>query len=64
MPNEDEEAVLDSVFSPSFSGAARAEMYRAWVIPDMYPDERQPRLENWTAEDREAFCGIYTKESV
>lgn len=33
------------------------DMYRAWVAPDLYPNERQPRLENWHPEDLIATCG-------
>lgn len=35
--------------------------YIAQVVPECYPDEPLPVLKNWTAEEREAYCGIYTK---
>jgi hypothetical protein len=47
------------IFDGALNGMPGIEMYRAWVFPDMYPDERQPVLSNWSAEDLEAFCGIY-----
>jgi hypothetical protein len=35
----------------------RGEMYRAAVFPEMFPEERPMRVDNWPAEDREAYCG-------
>lgn len=32
-------------------------MYKAWAFPDLCPSQPQPRLENWPAEDLEAYCG-------
>jgi len=46
-----------NIFDPEFSGL---EMYRAWVMPEMYPNQPQPRLENWSKEDLEMYCGVYT----
>lgn len=50
--------IFDSVFSSAFSSAPHADMYRAWVFPDLYPDEPQPRLNNWPDEDLWMYCGI------
>jgi hypothetical protein len=50
-----------NIFDPLFSGLARASMYRSWVFADLFPDEPQPVLNNWTAEDLQAFCGIYSE---
>lgn len=36
--------------------------YTAQVVPDAYPAQPQPRVSNWSEEDREAFCGEYTPE--
>lgn len=36
---------------------ARSDMYRSWVIPENYPEERPAIISNWSAEDREAYCG-------
>ncbi|MFI7678527.1 hypothetical protein [Actinophytocola sp. NPDC049390] len=38
--------------------------YTAQVVPDAYPAQPQPRLSNWSAEDREAFCGEYPEERL
>ncbi|WP_228798435.1 hypothetical protein [Nocardia cyriacigeorgica] len=46
-----------NVFDPEFSGL---EMYRAWVMPELYPNQPQPRLENWSKEDLEMYCGVYS----
>lgn len=35
----------------------RHDMYKAWVVPDLYPNEPQPVLKNWHPEDLAAFCG-------
>lgn len=35
----------------------RNDMYRSWVFPEGYPDERPARIDNWPAEDREMYCG-------
>lgn len=55
-----ESGAVDGVFSPGFSSAPRSAMYQAWVFPELHPDERQPVLKNWTAEDYEEF---WIKES-
>lgn len=34
--------------------------YTAQVVPECYPHERQPALKNWSEEEREAYCGVYT----
>jgi len=34
-----------------------ADMYRAWTIPELYPDQRQPVLANWSNDDLAAYCG-------
>lgn len=52
---------MHSIFDPGFSQVPHSEMYRAWVHPDLFPGEPQPRLNNWPDEDLEAFCGIYNR---
>lgn len=54
-----EAGIIDSVFAPGFSSSPMADMYRAWVYPEIFPDQRQPVLKNWTAEDLEEYCGTY-----
>lgn len=51
-------AFVGDIFHGALSSAPRIEMYRSWVFPDLYPNERQPRLENWPVEDLWVFCGI------
>jgi hypothetical protein len=44
------------------SVSAQQEMYQAWTMPELFPDERQPVLRNWHPEDLAAYCGgQYTK---
>lgn len=38
--------------------------YIAQVVPGVYPNERQPVVSNWSEEDREMYCGIYTTERI
>lgn len=53
---------MDSVLDHSSLGLERRDMYRAWVLPDEFPNEKQPRLENWHPEDLVAYCGgVYAK---
>ena len=47
------------IFDSLLNGMPAIDMYRSWVIPELYPHERQPQLQNWTDDDREAYCGIY-----
>ncbi|MGW3992189.1 hypothetical protein ACWEF6_01755 [Amycolatopsis sp. NPDC004772] len=35
----------------------RQDLYRSYVMPELYPDERPAMVGNWSAEDREAYCG-------
>lgn len=40
----------------------RPGMYLAAVFPELYPEERPMRVDNWPIEDREAYCGgVYTR---
>jgi hypothetical protein len=49
----------EGIFSGALNGMPRIDMYRSWRYPEMYPDERQPVLSNWSPDDLEAYCGIY-----
>lgn len=64
LDSPDDAGPLDSVFSSGFSSSPRADMYRAWVEPSLYPNERQPVLNNWPAEDLWAYCGIIEGNDV
>lgn len=49
---------ISGVFDSGLNGMPGIQMYRAWVHPDIYPNERQPVLSNWSAEDKLSYCGI------
>lgn len=49
---------FDNIFDSGFNGAARSEMYRSWVAPELFPHEKPARLPNWHSEDLWAYCGI------
>src|SRR5690606_7772504 len=57
-------AFVADIFHGALSGAPRIDMYRSWVWPDLYPDERQPVLKNWSDDDLVFFCGIYNREGI
>lgn len=44
---------MNNVFD---SGIKLPLMYRAWVFPDLFPDERQPVLKNWHPDDLEDYA--------
>lgn len=50
---------MNNIFDGQFNGLARGSMYRAWVFPDVFPEERPAMIPNWSDEEKEAFCGIY-----
>lgn len=47
------------IFDGLLNGMPRIDMYRSWVMPELYPQERPARIDNWSDDDREAYCGIY-----
>lgn len=49
---------MNNIFDSLFTGF---DMYRSWVIPEMYPNERRARIENWSKDDLEMYCGIYSE---
>lgn len=50
---------MHNIFDGALNGGGRTTMYRSWVFPDVYPDERPAMTQNWSDEEKEAFCGIY-----
>lgn len=51
------ERSMSHIFDAKFNGMARSEMYRAQLMPDLFPYERPMMLENWPIEDLVAYCG-------
>lgn len=52
---------MSSIFDIAFSD----DRYQAQVMPDLFPNIRQPVLSNWHPEDLPAYCGgQYTKRPV
>lgn len=45
---------MDNIFDITIT---RIELYRSFVVPELYPTERPARIGNWSAEDREMYCG-------
>lgn len=52
--------IMDSIYN----GMGASEMYRAQVFPELFPHEKRMLIENWSAEDREMYCGIYKEEVI
>ena len=46
-----------NIFDSVFIGMGRSEFYRSLLTPDLFPHEKPMLIENWSAEDREAYCG-------
>ena len=47
-----------SIFDGTFNGMGGGLMYRAYVIPELYPSHQkapEPRLENWDIEDIDIY---------
>lgn len=36
--------------------------YTSQVFPELFRDPKPARVENWSAEEREMYCGIYTDD--
>ncbi|GAB4588692.1 hypothetical protein [Nocardia sp. IFM 10818] len=49
--------VIRDIFEAEFNGTGGIEQYRSWVFPDLHPNEKPARLENWPNQDIEMYCG-------
>lgn len=56
---------MNNIFDATFNGMGGGELYRAQLVPELYPAQLKPhpRFENWSDEDKEAYCGIYTDDA-
>ena len=53
---------MHNLLDSTFNGMAASEFYRAQVFPELFPHERQMRLENWSFEDLEMYVGgVFTE---
>lgn len=50
--------IMDSLFN----GMGGSEFYRSQVFPELYPHEKPMLIDNWTAEERQMYCGIYERK--
>lgn len=48
---------MHNIMDPLFNGMARSELYRACLLPDVFPNEQQMLLQNWSWDDLVMFCG-------
>lgn len=48
-----------NIVDPVFNGMGRSEMYRALVVPELFPHENPDwPIGNWSPEERWAYCGV------
>jgi len=45
---------MNNIFDGLFTGF---DMYRSWVIPELYPSEKPAMLSNWSEQDLEMYVG-------
>lgn len=48
---------MHNIIDSTFNGMPGSEMYRAQLFPELYPHQRQMRLENWSLDDLEMYVG-------
>ncbi|QFG10419.1 hypothetical protein KIV65_gp49 [Mycobacterium phage Anthony] len=48
---------MHNLFDGTFNGMAGSEMYRAQLVPDLFPKAKPMLVDNWSDEDREMYCG-------
>lgn len=46
-----------NILDESFNGMPHSEMYRSWVMPELFPGQPQARLSNWSKDDLEMYVG-------
>lgn len=51
-----------NIFDGTFNAMGGGEMYRAAVMPDMYPEQKPWDMAAWPEDEREIYCGVYTPE--
>lgn len=45
------------LFDGMFNGMARSELYRAQLVPELFPHEKPMLVDNWPEQDREMYVG-------
>ena len=48
-----------NIMDAMFNGMGGSEFYRSQVFPELFPHEKPMIIDNWTAEEREMYCGVY-----
>ena len=49
--------MICSILDDQFNGMPASEMYRAQLVPDVFPHQKRMLLENWPQQDLEMFVG-------
>ena len=48
---------MQNIMDGTFNGMGGSEFYRSQVVPELFPHEKPMLVENWSADDREMYCG-------
>ena len=48
---------MKTLFDSEFNGMPRSDMYRAEVIPDLFPRQKRMLIENWPQQDLDMYVG-------
>ena len=48
---------MNHIFDKLFNGMPGSEMYRAELVPDLFPDQKGMQLQNWPQQDLEMYVG-------
>jgi hypothetical protein len=48
---------MHNLLDALFNGMGGSEMYRAQIFPELWPNEPQMMLDNWSIDDLEMYVG-------
>lgn len=48
---------MNHIFDKLFNGMPGSEVYRACLVPDLFPNAKPMLLHNWPQQDLEMYCG-------
>ena len=46
-----------NIMDGAYNGMPGSELYRGEVFPELFPHQKRMLINNWSAQDREMFCG-------
>lgn len=54
---DDAADIPPNIFDGAFNGMGGSEMYRAAVMPDLFPEAKPMLTDNWPLDDKQMYCG-------